>query len=423
MSEPLLRVENLKKHFPLKSGFFSRTQRSVKAVDGISFDVMANQTVGLVGESGCGKTTAGRTILRLLEPTGGAVYFRGQNVFDLAHEEMRIMRQNMQIIFQDPYSSLNPRMTIESIIGDAVRVHGINSGNPLRRLVRELLERVGLQPSYANRYPHEFSGGQRQRIGIARALALNPDFIVCDEAVSALDVSVQAQVLNLLEELQGEFNLSFLFIAHDLAVVRHISDRVCVMYLGQIVESSGCDELFEEPVHPYTQALLSAIPHPNPTRNKTRIILKGDVPSPIDPPSGCRFHTRCPVAFSTCSTHEPNDIKIGPGHMVKCHLYDDTIKDIPRSALEHVRDMARSLRRESRPGDPLSNEREQELFNRAEHIVVEPSLSEESIAEDDESEEDFEENIALEELEDVLGDDEEESEDDVDDEDEEKEEP
>ncbi len=321
-TEPLLSVRNLKKYFPIHKGIFSRVAGHVKAVDDVSFDVFPNETLGLVGESGCGKTTTGRTILRLIEPTEGEIVFEGQNVVGLDTEAMRKIRRDMQIIFQDPYSSLNPRMTIESIIGEAIEFHGIAKGDERRHMVESLLERVGLQPSYITRYPHEFSGGQRQRIGIARALALNPSFIVCDEAVSALDVSVQAQVINLLQDLQEEYELSFLFIAHDLSVVRHISDRIAVMYLGQVMELATADSLFEAPLHPYTQALLSAIPQPKPRRKKSRIILEGDVPSPINPPSGCRFHTRCPACFSPCKTIIPKTIEAEPGHFVKCHLYD-----------------------------------------------------------------------------------------------------
>jgi oligopeptide/dipeptide ABC transporter ATP-binding protein len=322
MAEPLLRVENLKKYFPIKRGFFGRTVGHVKAVDDITFHIDRQETLGIVGESGCGKTTVGRTILRLLEPTAGTAVFNGQDVFSLRGEALRKLRPKMQIIFQDPYSSLNPRMTVDGLIGDALTYHGIVSDADRRDLIKELLVRVGLQPSYINRYPHEFSGGQRQRIGIARAVALNPDFIVCDEAVSALDVSVQAQIINLLEELQEEYKLSYMFIAHDLSVVRHISDRVAVMYLGQIVELSGCAELYANTLHPYAQALLSAIPHPVPGKKKNRIILKGDVPSPINPPSGCRFHTRCPACFEPCKTVEPRLIDMDNGHLVKCHLYD-----------------------------------------------------------------------------------------------------
>jgi oligopeptide/dipeptide ABC transporter ATP-binding protein len=321
--EYLLSVRNLVKYFPIYKGLFSRKLGDVKAVDDISFDLGHTQTLGLVGESGCGKTTAGRTILRLLEPTSGEAIFNGTNIFETSSRELRALRREMQIIFQDPYSSLNPRMTVETIIGDALQVHGIAKGEEMRDRVKSLLSRVGLQPRYVSRYPHEFSGGQRQRIGIARALALNPKFIVCDEAVSALDVSIQAQVINLLEELQEEYQLSYLFIAHDLAVVRHLSDRIAVMYLGKIVEQSDCDTLFKRPAHPYTQALLSAIPIPNPRKKSQRIILEGDVPSPINPPSGCRFHTRCPAVFSRCKETLPQLTEVEPGHYVACHLYTD----------------------------------------------------------------------------------------------------
>ncbi|MFU8803134.1 MAG: ABC transporter ATP-binding protein [Bradymonadaceae bacterium] len=325
-SKPLLEIRNLKKYFPVTKGLLSRTVGAVKAVDDISFDVYPNETVGLVGESGCGKTTAGRSLLRLIEPTSGEIFYKGQDILKLGGKEMRTLRRNLQIIFQDPFSSLNPRMTIEGIIGEAIEFHGIAEGVARREMVEGLLERVGLQPSYITRYPHEFSGGQRQRIGIARALALNPDFIVCDEAVSALDVSVQAQVINLLMDLQEEFNLSYLFIAHDLSVVRHISDRIAVMYLGQIAEFSPCEELFDNPLHPYTQALLSAIPTPNPRKKAHRVILKGDVPSPLNPPTGCRFHTRCPACYAPCDKIVPKTIEVEPGHFVRCHIYDSEHK-------------------------------------------------------------------------------------------------
>lgn len=322
-AEPLLEIRGLKKYFPVKKGILNRVVGSVKAVDGLTFNVYPNETVGLVGESGCGKTTAGRSLLRLLEPTEGQIFYQGSDIVEANTKEMRRLRRNLQIIFQDPYSSLNPRMTVEDIIGEAIKFHGIASGDKeIRKMVQDLLERVGLQPSYVTRYPHEFSGGQRQRIGIARALALNPDFIVCDEAVSALDVSVQAQVINLLLDLQDEFNLSYLFIAHDLSVVRHISDRIAVMYLGQIMELAECETLFENALHPYTQSLLSAIPQPDPRRKISRVILKGDVPSPMNPPAGCRFHTRCPACYKPCKTVAPRTVEVAPGHKVACHLYD-----------------------------------------------------------------------------------------------------
>ncbi len=320
--KPILQVKHLKKHFPVHKGILNRQVGAVKAVDDVSFELYPNETLGLVGESGCGKTTAGRTLLRLIEPTAGEVWFHDQNIVGLPQSEMRNLRRKMQIIFQDPFSSLNPRMTVESLIGEAIEFHGIASGSTRREMVESLLERVGLQPAYITRYPHEFSGGQRQRLGIARAIALNPDFIVCDEAVSALDVSVQAQVINLLLDLQQDFNLSYLFIAHDLSVVHHISDRVAVMYLGQIVEMASRDDLFSNSLHPYTQALLSAIPQPNPRKRAKRVILTGDVPSPLNPPSGCRFHTRCPAAYGPCAKHEPEVLEVEPGHIVRCHLYD-----------------------------------------------------------------------------------------------------
>jgi oligopeptide/dipeptide ABC transporter ATP-binding protein len=320
--EPLLQVRNLQKYFPIRKGLLSRVVGQVKAVDDVSFDVYPGQTLGLVGESGCGKTTAGRSLLRLIEPTGGQAIFQGQDLFSLTTRQLRPLRRHLQIIFQDPFSSLNPRMTVEGLIGEAMVFHGLVKQADVRDAVAQLLERVGLQASYASRYPHEFSGGQRQRIGIARALALQPDFIVCDEAVSALDVSVQAQVINLLMDLRESFGLAYLFIAHDLSVVRHLSDRVAVMYLGAMVEISHCDELFHQPAHPYTQALLSAIPEPDPRTLKDRIILRGDVPSPIHPPSGCRFHTRCPVAMDRCRVDRPVLQTVATGHQVACHLYD-----------------------------------------------------------------------------------------------------
>ena len=322
-SAPLIEVRDLKKYFPIKKGILGRVAGQVQAVNGISFDIMPRETLGLVGESGCGKTTAGRSLLRLIEPTGGSAMYKGKDLFQLPQQELRRVRKNLQIIFQDPFSSLNPRMTVESLVGEAMQLHGLAKPEEVRGRVQEMLERVGLQPSYVSRYPHEFSGGQRQRIGIARALALRPEFIVCDEAVSALDVSVQAQVINLLLDLQDEFELSYLFIAHDLSVVRHISDRVAVMYLGGIVELAECDELYSHPAHPYTQSLLSAIPEADPRKVKERIILRGDVPTPINPPSGCRFHTRCPAAYGRCKTEAPELREVASGHFVACHLYTE----------------------------------------------------------------------------------------------------
>lgn len=318
----LVEVQNLVKHFPIRAGLLSRVVGQVKAVDGISFEVEAGETLGLVGESGCGKTTAGRTLLRLIPPTEGRVTFDGQDVFNLNGRAMRDMRRNMQIIFQDPYSSLNPRMTVEDIVGEALVVHGLNSRKEKRRVVQGLLERCGLDANHSGRYPHEFSGGQRQRIGIARALALNPRFIVCDEAVSALDVSIQAQIVNLLMDLQKELGLAYLFIAHDLSVVEHIAHRVAVMYLGRIAESARAVDLYVNPLHPYTRALMSAVPVPDPRHKRERIILEGDVPSPINPPPGCSFHTRCWLAEERCKTEVPALRDVGDQHQVACHLVD-----------------------------------------------------------------------------------------------------
>ncbi|HET7379314.1 MAG TPA: dipeptide ABC transporter ATP-binding protein [Gaiellales bacterium] len=319
--EILLEVKNLVKHYPVTKGFiFQRQVGAVKAVDGLDFFIRRGETLGLVGESGCGKTTTGRVILRLQEPTSGEALFEGRDIFKLHKEELRRMRRDMQIIFQDPYSSLNPRMTVGDIIGEPLEIHNLARGRDKIRRVQELLEVVGLSPYHANRYPHEFSGGQRQRIGIARALAVNPKLIIADEPVSALDVSIQAQVLNLLESLQREFGLTYLFIGHDLSVVKHISDRIAVMYLGKIVEMAPADELFANPQHPYTEALLSAVPIPNPEMRRERIILPGDVPSPINPPAGCRFHTRCLYAQPSCRVDPPafEDIGGGRDHFVAC---------------------------------------------------------------------------------------------------------
>lgn len=323
---PLLEVRGLKKHFPVKTGVFSRVGAWVKAVDDVSFSIGRNEVYALVGESGCGKTTAGRTLLRLIEPTAGEVHFDGHDVFSLGKGEMRALRRRMQLIFQDPYSSLNPRMTVGGIISEPIRVHGLASGAELDARVDTLLEQVGLAPEYRTRYPHEFSGGQRQRIGIARALALGPEFIVCDEAVSALDVSIQAQILNLLQDLQRDLGLSYLFITHDLNVVQHLADRVGVMYLGRLVESARRGALFDEPLHPYTQALISANPVPDPTRELVPQVLDGEVPSPLSPPGGCHFHPRCPRVMDRCSQEVPLLQIRGNGEderAVACHLYDE----------------------------------------------------------------------------------------------------
>ncbi len=320
---PLLEVKDLVMHFPLTQGiFFQRKIGAVRAVDGVSFDIRRGETLGLVGESGCGKSTTGRALLQLYKPTSGSVRFEGQDLVTLGAEEMRRMRRQVQMIFQDPYASLNPRMTVGSIVGEPLDIHGLAKGKEKQERVEQLLTVVGLNPYFANRYPHEFSGGQRQRIGIARALAVNPAFIVCDEPISALDVSIQAQIINLLEELQSEFGLTYLFIAHDLSVVRHISNRVAVMYLGKIVELADRNELYITPKHPYTKALLSAVPIPDPVieRKRERIILTGDVPSPVNPPSGCRFHTRCPLADSICREKDPEWREVTPGHWAACHF-------------------------------------------------------------------------------------------------------
>ncbi len=317
----LVRVENLKKHFPVDRTLFGKVLSTVQAVDNLSFTIREGETLGLVGESGCGKTTVGRLILRLIEPTSGKLSFDGTELSSVRPTELRRLRREMQIIFQDPYGSLNPRMTVGQIVAEPLLRHRLARGAACRERVAELLSLVGLNPGYVSRYPHEFSGGQRQRIGIARALATRPRLIVCDEPVSALDVSIQSQVLNLLKDLQTEFGLTYLFIAHGLNVVKHVSDRVGVMYLGKMVELAAGDELYANPLHPYTRALLSAIPEPDPIAKKERIILTGDVPSPINPPSGCRFHTRCPQAMEICRHEEPEFRPDSSNHWVGCHLY------------------------------------------------------------------------------------------------------
>ncbi len=313
----IVEVRNLVKHFPVDG-----SDDVVQAVDDVSFDIIGGETLGLVGESGCGKSTVGRCLLRLIEPTSGEVLFEGKNIVGRPNKQMQALRREMQIIFQDPYASLNPRLSIRSIVSEPLKIHRIGGKSEQNDRVADLLQKVGLDPKYADRYPHEFSGGQRQRIGIARALALNPKLVICDEPVSALDVSVQAQVVNLLQELQDEFGLTYLFISHGLAVVEHISDRVAVMYLGKIVEICKAEELYEHPLHPYTKALLSAIPIPDPTKKRDRIVLTGDVPTPINPPSGCRFRTRCPIAIDECAAIDPELREIKPGHFAACIRVD-----------------------------------------------------------------------------------------------------
>lgn len=323
-SEKLLVVKNLVKYFPVRGGFLQRIQGWVQAVDDVSFSINEGETLSLVGESGCGKTTVGRSILRLIEPTSGEVEFEGTDLLALSQGELKEYRRNIQIIFQDPYSSLDPRKTIEESVAEGLKIHGIGTAKERHEAVLDMLEQVGLEDYHAQRYPHQFSGGQRQRVGIARALSLRPKFVVADEPVSALDVSIQAQVLNLLRELQSRLGLTYLFIAHNLSVVEHISDRVAVMYLGKIVEIAPTKELFGNPLHPYTQALLSAVPVPDPRRRKKRIILEGDVPSPLNPPSGCRFHPRCPQRMDEiCPHRQPTMIEHSPGHWVSCWLYED----------------------------------------------------------------------------------------------------
>lgn len=337
-TKPLLRVKGLKKYFPVKKGLLARTAGYVKAVDDVSFHVNEGETLGIVGESGCGKSTTGRMLMRLLEPTEGTVEFDGKELTALTSEEMRKTRRDIQMVFQDPYASLNPRHTIERILSEPLQVHGVKSAKERREKVHEFLEVVGLSAFHAKRYPHQFSGGQRQRIGIARALMTNPKLIIADEPVSALDVSIQAQVLNLMQDLQKEFNLTYIFIAHDLGVVRHISDRVGVMYLGKMVEVAESEQLYAKPLHPYTQALLSAVPVPDPDFTKEEVLLEGDMPSPANPPTGCTFHTRCPFKMDICSQVVPQLVELEEGHSVACHLYneegDNDIKKMEGSLYE-----------------------------------------------------------------------------------------
>ncbi|WP_433748233.1 ABC transporter ATP-binding protein [Falsibacillus pallidus] len=323
MTESLLEIQDLKKHFPLTGGVFGKTVGHVKAVDGVSFSVRKGETLGIVGESGCGKSTTGRMLLRLIEPSDGSIKFEGKDITNLSKKDMRALRRDMQMVFQDPFASLNPRHTVEKILEEPLIVHGIGNAAERKQKVKEMLEVVGLSSYYAKRYPHQFSGGQRQRIGIARALMTRPKLIIADEPVSALDVSIQSQVLNLLEDLQKEFDLTYIFIAHDLGVVRHISDRVGVMYLGRMAELSDSDKLYEKPLHPYTQALLSAVPIPDPDFKRETILLQGDIPSPSNPPKGCAFHTRCPHSMEVCKSITPAFQEAEPGHYVACHLYSE----------------------------------------------------------------------------------------------------
>lgn len=326
-SEYILEVKNLKKYFPLDKNFLGKPARYLKAVNNVSFKVKKGTTIGVVGESGCGKTTLGRTILKLYDPDGGEIIYRGINLTNLKKSQMRKYRTELQLIFQDPYSSLPPRMTVGNIISEAVKVHKIVPDDQISEYVRDIMKKCGLQPQYYDRYPHEFSGGQRQRICIARALAVNPKLVICDEPVSALDVSIQAQIINLLKELQNKIGLTYIFISHDLSVVKYITDQIMVMYLGNVMELGDTDDIFDNPLHPYTQALFSAVPAPNPDVKMNRIILKGDIPSPANPPKGCKFHTRCSKCKNICKIKEPSYIEVTPNHFVACHLYDKSLTE------------------------------------------------------------------------------------------------
>ncbi len=379
-SEPLLKIRNLKMHFPVYKGTFVRREvERVRAVDGLTFDILQGETLGLVGESGCGKSTTGRAIIQLYRPTDGEVHFEGTNLCELEERQLHPLRRDLQMIFQDPYASLNPRMTVGDIIGEPLKVHRLAKGRERRARVQELMETVGLDPRFIRRYPHEFSGGQRQRIGIARALACEPRFIVCDEPISALDVSIQAQIMNLMEELQEEFDLTFLFIAHDLAAVRHISDRIAVMYLGHLAELADGEELYKNPLHPYTEALMSAVPIPDPEieKNRTQIVLEGDVPSPLDPPSGCVFHTRCPYAWDRCKKETPEFKEASAGHRVACHLLDEPQR---REAFHQSRQSAHSAMTEDSAGAEANLQEEPEDGGQGDESDAESEQPEEALS-------------------------------------------
>ncbi len=355
MSTPLVEIRRLKQYFPVRRGFFGRTVGHVRAVDDVSFQIAPGETLGLVGETGCGKTTAGRTLLRLIEPTAGQIFVEGRDVTTVRGRELRSLRRNLQIVFQDPFGSLNPRMTVQSIIEEGLIIHRLGDKQQRLQTVRDTMQQVGLDPQYLNRYPHEFSGGQRQRIGIARALALRPQFMVLDEPISALDVSIQSQIINLLVDLRQKFQLTYLFISHDLSVVEYISDRVAVMYLGEIVETAPSGELYHHPLHPYSQALLSSIPSLDPTKKRRRILLEGDVPSPINPPSGCRFHPRCPLAMDVCKALSPMEVSFA-GHKVRCHAVEQAAAggESDPAALSQIISRQIAEKQAARPAAPVA---------------------------------------------------------------------